>query len=147
VTKVNWQKRPANAPQVDELLLTSPSATLANDRAEPPQSYPLACAVEQKPVAGVANLRGTTRLIVAGDAVFLGNYYIDAGGNRDFLNAAVNWLLDRSQLLEGIGPRPVTEFRLLLSRQQHQQLRWLLLGALPGAVLALGGLVWFARRK
>jgi ABC-2 type transport system permease protein len=147
VTKVNWQKRPANAPQVDELLFTSPSATLANDHAEPPQSYPLACAVEQKPVAGAANLRGTTRLIVAGDAVFLGNYYIDAGGNRDFLNAAVNWLLDRSQLLEGIGPRPVTEFRLLLSRQQHRQLRWLLLGALPGAVLALGGLVWFARRK
>ena len=147
VTKVNWQTPPANAPQVDELLATSPSATLANDRAEAPRSYPLACAVEQKPVAGVASLRGNTRLIVAGDAVFLGNYYIEAGGNRDFLNAAVNWLLDRPQLLEGIGPRPVTEFRLLLSRQQHQQIRWLLLGALPGAVLVFGWLVWFARRK
>jgi len=68
-------------------------------------------------------------------------------GNRDFLNSAVNWLLDSSQLPEGIGPRPVEEFRLLISRQQKQQLNWLLLGALPGGVLFFGWLVWLVRRK
>ena len=137
----------ANAPTVDELIATSAEATLAGDRAEPPHPYPIACAVEQKPVAGVVTARGTTRIIVTGDSIFLGNYYIEGGGNRDFLNSVVNWLLDRPQLLQGINPRPVTEFRLLLTQQQQRQLRWLLLGALPGALVGLGGLVWFIRRK
>ena len=147
VFKIKSANPPANAPVVEELIATSANATLAGDRAEPPHNYPLACAVEQKPVAGVANLRGTTRIIVLGDSIFLGNYYIEGGGNRDFLNSAVNWLLDRPQLLQGIDPRPVTEFRLLLTHQQQRQLRWLLIGALPGAIFALGGLVWFIRRK
>ena len=96
---------------------------------------------------GVTNPRGNARLIVAGDSIFLGNYYIEGGGNRDFLNGAANWLLDRPQLLEGIGPRPVTEFRLLMTKHQQRQLRWLLLGALPGCVLFFGWLVWLVRRQ
>jgi hypothetical protein len=147
VLKVNLAKPPANAPEVTELALTGSQATLAVDRSEPARSYSLIAAAEQKPVPGVASPRGTTRLIVAGDSVFLGNYYIEGGGNRDFLNGAVNWLLDRPQLLDGIGPRPVTEFRLLLTKHQQQQLRWLLLGALPGGVLFFGWLVWLVRRQ
>jgi hypothetical protein len=104
-------------------------------------------AIEQKAIAGVANPRGGTRVVVAGDSIFLGNYYIEGGANRDFLGYAVNWLLDRPSLINGIGPRPVTEFRLIMTRTQQQEVRWLLLGALPGAVLLLGGLVWLARRK
>jgi ABC-type uncharacterized transport system involved in gliding motility auxiliary subunit len=104
-------------------------------------------AVEQKSVAGVANPRGNTRIIVVGDSVFLGNYYIQGGANADFAGYAVNWLLDRTTLLKGIGPRPVTEFRLLMTRTQQREVRWLLLGALPGAVLLFGCLVWLARRK
>ncbi len=91
--------------------------------------------------------RGTTRIVAVGDDIFLGNYYIDAGGNRDFLSSALNWLLDRSQLMEGLGPRPVTEFRLQITTYQQSQLRWVLLGILPGSVLLLGWLVWLARRK
>jgi len=82
--------------------------------------------------------------------VFLGNHYIEGGtggANRDFLNAAVNWLCDRPTLIEGIGPRPVTEFRLQLTQHQQRQMRWLLLGALPGGVLFVGWLVWLVRRK
>ena len=147
ILKLPAASQSVNAPQVDELLATSASGTLLGNRSEPPHNYPLACAVEQKPVAGAANPRGNTRMVVVGDSVFLGNYYIDSGGNRDFLNAAVNWLCDRPMLLEGIGPRPVTEFRLQVTRHQQRQLRWLLLGALPGGVLFLGWLVWLVRRK
>ncbi|MEI8291179.1 MAG: GldG family protein [Verrucomicrobiota bacterium] len=147
VTKISLPSQPANRPQVEELAFSSESSTLASNPAERPQSYPLIAAAEQKPVAGVIRPRGNTRILVAGDSVFLGNYYIEGGGNRDFVSYAANWLLDRPQLLEGIGPRPVTEFRLLLSRQQQQQLRWLLLGALPGGVLFFGWLVWLVRRK
>jgi hypothetical protein len=132
---------------VTELVFTSPQATLAVDRSEPARSYSLAAAVEQKPVPGVTNPRGSTRIIVTGDSLFLAIPWIEAGANRDFLSSAANWLLDRPQLLEGIGPRPVTEFRLLLTKHQQHQLDWLLLGALPGGVLFFGWLVWLVRRQ
>ena len=95
----------------------------------------------------MVNPRGNTRIVVTGDSLFLGNTYIEAGSNRDFLNAAINWLVERPQLVEGVGPRAITEFRLLLTEAQQHQLRWLLLGALPGSVLFLGWLVWLVRRK
>ena len=117
------------------------------DSTAAPRSYPLMVAVEQKPVPGVANPRGTTRIIVAGDSSFLNNRQIESLANRDFAGYAVNWLLDRTVLLEGIGPRPVTEFRLTMTRDQQKSVRWLLLGALPGAVLVFGWLVWLARRR
>jgi ABC-type uncharacterized transport system involved in gliding motility auxiliary subunit len=147
VGRVEWQNPSANAPQVDEIAASSPDSVLEGDPAEPARSYPLMVTVEQKSVAGVANPRGNTRIIVVGDSVFLGNYYIQGGANADFAGYAVNWLLDRTTLLKGIGPRPVTEFRLLMTRTQQREVRWLLLGALPGAVLLFGCLVWLARRK
>jgi ABC-type uncharacterized transport system involved in gliding motility auxiliary subunit len=137
----------ASAPQVEELAASSDTSTLASDPAAPPRGYSLIATVEQKPVAGVTNPRGNTRMVIAGDSLFLDNQIIDAAANRDFLNYSINWLMDRQELLAGIGPRPVTEFRLLLTRQQQQQLNWLLLGALPGGVLVFGWLVWLVRRK
>ena len=147
IEHVEWPNPPANAPQVDEIAFSSEKSRLAGDSAEPPRSHPLIVAIEQKPVAGVANPRGNTRIIVVGDSIFLGNYYIEGGANRDFVGYAANWLLDRTTLLKGIGPRPVTEFRLLMTKPQQREVRWLLLGALPGAILLFGGLVWLARRK
>jgi len=147
VIKANRTGAAANTLQVDELFATSAGGTLVGDTAAAPHQYPLACAIEQKPVAGVNNPRGNTRIVVVGDSIFLGNTLIASGSNRDFLNSALNWLLDRPQLLEGIGPRPVTEFRLMITQKRQQQLRWLLLGALPGGVLLFGWLVWLVRRK
>jgi hypothetical protein len=34
-----------------------------------------------------------------------------------------------------------------MTRAQRREVRWLLLGALPGAVLLFGCLVWLTRRK
>jgi hypothetical protein len=147
VARVDWQNPPPDAPKVDELAFSSPQSTLMSDPTAAPRSYPLMAAVEQKAVPGVANTRGTTRMIVVGDSFFLGNRQIESGANRDFVGYAANWLLDRTVLLEGIGPRPVTEFRLTMTRDQLKNVRWLLLGALPGGVLAFGWLVWLARRK
>jgi hypothetical protein len=147
ISAVDWKNPPADAPKVDELAFSSSDSTLAGEPGVAPRSYPLMVAVEQKPVAGVVNPRGTTRMVIVGDSFFLGNHQIDSGANRDFLGYAVNWLLDRTTLLKGIGPQPVTEFRLIMTRAQQQNVRWLLLGALPGAVLLLGGCVWLVRRK
>jgi hypothetical protein len=133
----------ADALAVEELVRSASTATL-DGRA---RAFPLALAVEKGAVKGVVTQRGTTRLIVVGDSVFLGNQMIESASNRDFASSAVNWLLDRPQLLHGLGPRRVDEFRLALSQAQLQTLQWLLLGALPGAVLTFGGLVWLRRRS
>ena len=147
VSKVDWKNPPADAPKVDELAFSSPLSTLLGDPAAAPRAYPLIAAVEQKAAPGVANTRGTTRIIVVGDSFFLGNRQIESGANRDFAGYAANWLLDRTVLLDGIGPRPVTEFRLTMTRVQLQQIRWLLLAALPGGILVFGWLIWLVRRK
>ena len=147
IVKLPQSSQVANVPEVTSLFGTSGSGVLMNNRAEPPQHIPLAAAIEQKPVAGVNNPRGNTRIIAVGDYIFLGNHYIDSGGNREFLDSTINWLCERPFLLNGIGPRPVTNFQLLVTPYQKRQLNWLLLGALPGGVLLLGSIVWFVRRK
>ena len=85
--------------------------------------------------------------MVTGDSFFLSNQMIDSGANRDFAGHAVNWLLDRTELLAGIGPRAVREYKLNLSQTQMVAVRWALLGGMPGAVLFIGLLVWLRRRK
>ena len=147
VSRIDLQTPSADALKVEELAFSGPNSVLLGERGLPPHRYPLMAAVEQNPVKGVANPRGGTRIVVAGDSLFLDNRQIESGANRDFVGYAVNWLLDRPTLLEGIGPRPVTEFRLMMTQVQQRNVRWLLLGALPGVVLALGGLVWLRRRK
>ncbi len=147
VSRVNFQNPPPDAPEVDELAFSGPNSTLSDSSGAPPQAYPLMVAVAQKPGAGVAKPRGLTRIVVVGDSLAFENRIIDLWENRDFIGYAVNWLLDETQMLNGIGPKPVTEYRLLMTQKQQQDTRWLLLGALPGAVLMFGGLVWFVRRK
>ena len=145
-------KRTANPPvadtlAVEEIVRSGATARLGSELTAAARSLPLAVAVEQGAVRGVVTERGGTRLIVTGDSMFLGNQMIESAGNRDFAVAAINWLLDRSQLLHGLGPRPVTQFRLTLSRSELRALQWLLLAGLPGGVLLCGGLVWLRRRR
>ncbi|HZT22318.1 MAG TPA: Gldg family protein [Verrucomicrobiae bacterium] len=147
IEKVEWNHPPPDAPEVQELVFSSPASTLAGDPTAAPRSYPLIVSVEQKNPPAAAGSGGETRIVVAGDSQFLDNQVIAAGANRDFVGYAVNWLLDRPQLLKGIGPRPVAEFKLTMTPSQRRAVDWLLLVALPGAVLLLGGCVWLVRRK
>jgi len=104
-------------------------------------------AVEKGTIRDVITERGSTRMIVVGDSLFLGNLQMDSGANRDLAAAAVNWLVERPQLLAGVGPRPVMEYKIMMTRAQLRGAQWVLLGALPGSVLVLGGLVWLRRRR
>jgi ABC-type uncharacterized transport system involved in gliding motility auxiliary subunit len=122
---------------------TDTAGGLSGDGAEP---IPLAVAVEKGTIAGVAPDRGSTRMVVVGESIFLGNTLMNWEANRDFASLTVNWLVDRSHLLQ-LGPRPLKEYRVSLTRAQMQMVNWLLLAVLPGSVMLLGVVVWFRRRN
>jgi hypothetical protein len=147
ITSVTQANPAANAPQVESLAASSETSTLAGNRNAAPRNYSLIASIEQNPATGTTSLHGRTRIVVAGDSLFLDNQLIDLDADRDFLNLAVDWLGDRDTLVSGIGPRPVNEFRLILTSKQQRDLDWLLLGALPGGVLVIGWMVWLVRRK
>jgi len=149
---VSGGSRAADAVKVNELAFTSSAGEVwapapgGRTVIETNGLIPLMVAVEKGTIAGVNPDRGSTRLVVVGDSVFLAKVPITWGANADFATLAVNWLLDRNRLL-GIGARPLTEYRVVLTATQMRAVRWLLLVALPGAVLFAGILVWARRRK
>jgi len=134
------------SPKVTVLFQTQNSATVVGDTKTKPRSYPLAVAVERAALPGVSG-RGATRMIVVGDSYFLANGPMKIGANRDFADYALNWLVERSHLVEGVGPKSMTDYRIALTSSQLRTVQWLLLGGLPGVVLLLGGLVWLRRLK
>jgi hypothetical protein len=147
IGKLRSHSPAADAPSVDEIAFSGPKSFLRGDEKSLRQAYPLMLAVEKGGVKGVITERGTTRMVVVGDSIFLANHQIESAANRDFVSLAVNWLLDRPQLVEGIGPRSITEYRLAMTNSQLQGAQWILLGGMPGGVLLLGGLVWLRRRS
>jgi hypothetical protein len=146
VGRLRLQADAADAPHVDELAFTGPRATAGSDVTRRPP-FPLMVAVEKGALKDVITERGSTRIVVAGDSLFLANRQIDSLANRDFAACAVNWLLERTQLLAGLGPRPITQYKIVMTKAQLHQAQWVLLGALPGSALVLGGLVWLRRRR
>jgi ABC-2 type transport system permease protein len=137
-----------DAPAVKILFQSESTAVLVNNPTIPSQRFTLAVAVEKRAVPGIITSRGNTRMIIVGDSFFLANGQMKLPfANRDFAHYAINWLLNRPQFTEGIGPKPFTEFRVVLTEAQMTRLCWLLLGAIPGGVLLFGGLVWWRRRK
>jgi hypothetical protein len=137
--------RDVDAPKVEEVAFTSERSTLAGGQ-QTPRRYPVIATVENS-VRAVVTERGATRILVIGDSMLFGNGMIGKWANDDFAGLAANWLLDRAQLLEGLGPRPVTDFRINMTHSQLRAVQWILLAALPGGILLLGVLVWFGRRK
>ena len=73
---------------------------------------------------------------------------IDSGANHVFAGLALNWLMDRPEiLLSGITSRPIKEYKLMMTQSQMRSVQLLFLGGMPGAVLFIGWLVWLRRRR
>ena len=105
---------------------------------------------------GVAVERGATqealdvqikpsRMVVFGDSDFVSNGSM-VGGNSDLFMSALNWVLDREELI-AIAPKPIEEVKLSLTRKQLNGMFWLNVAGIPGVAVALGLLVWLRRRK
>ncbi|HLH53457.1 MAG TPA: GldG family protein [Verrucomicrobiae bacterium] len=147
IAKVRSRPSGADAASVEEVAFTGPRSYVRGDEHSGRHAYPLMVAVEKGGVKGVVTERGSMRMVVAGDSIFLANHQIESAANREFANMAANWLLDRPTLVEGIGPQNVTEYRLVMTNSQLQGAEWVLLAGMPGAVLLLGGIVWLRRRS
>jgi ABC-type uncharacterized transport system involved in gliding motility auxiliary subunit len=146
ISRMSPRSQAADAPRVDQVAFTSPNAFAAGDPGHK-QQIPLIVVVEKGAIQGRVTEKGTTRMVVVGDSICLGNRQLDLLANRDFAGYAMNWLLDRTELLSGPGARPITEYTLKMTNLQLQQAQLALLAGMPGTVLVLGGLVWLRRRK
>jgi gliding motility-associatede transport system auxiliary component len=162
IDKTSAGTSPADAPQVQPLAWTGPSGRFVTDirmnaRTGAPEfnpqpndpigRVPLAVAAEKGAIRGVSADRGSTRIVACGDSLFLSNGTIENVANRDFAAYAINWLLARNELLVGLAPHPIKEYKLSMTESQRTRVSWLLLAGMPGFVLFLGSLVWFRRRK
>jgi hypothetical protein len=145
VGRLRTRVQTADAPHVEELAFTG-TGSVTTAELHRQQSYPVMVAVENT-IRGVSTERGSTRMLVVGDSLFLANRFISQPANRAFAGYAANWLLDRLQLLQGIGPKPIGQYQIVMTKIQTQATRWLLLAGLPGTVLFLGALVWLRRRR
>jgi ABC-type uncharacterized transport system involved in gliding motility auxiliary subunit len=146
VGKAKDRSQAADAPKAEEIAFTGPRAFSSSDP-DGRRRFPLIVAVEKGGIKGAITERGATRIVVVGSSTFLANVPLDSAANRDFAGFAVNWLLDRTQLLDALGPQPVTVYRLVMTRAQLQQAQWILLAGMPGVTLVVGGLVWLRRRR
>jgi len=135
---------PADAPRVEALVATSEYARAGKIG---PARFPLAVSVEKGAVKNVVTERGSTRIVAIGDSIMFANNFIEDDANKEFLSSSVNWLLERTQLMQGIGSKQVEIYRVSFTAGQLRTATWLMLGAIPGVVLAFGGLVWLRRRK
>lgn len=146
ISALNPSKQGPETPRVEELAFTGLNALIGDTPKPAGRQVSLMAVVEKAGVKGVFPERGTTAILAVGDSVFLSNTGIDAADNRDFAGYAINWLLDQTQMLKEVGPHPVKEYKLVMTRSQINTVSWIFLAAMPGAILAFGGLVWFRRR-
>jgi len=145
VARLRSRAQAAEAFRVEEIASTGDAAFPAAMPARKAR-YPVMVAVDAT-LKGVASERGSTRLLVAGDSCFLDNQFIVWEPNRSLAAYAVNWLLDRPQLIDAIGPRPVRKYRIIMTKSQLQTTQWLLMGAMPMGAVLVGAGVWLRRRR
>jgi ABC-2 type transport system permease protein len=108
--------------------------------------FSLAVAVERGAAQKMLDVQiKPSRMVVFGDADFVCNGSM-VGGNEDLFMNALNWLLDRDELMV-IAPKPIEEVRLSLTRSQLRRMFWINVGGIPFVAVLVGLAVWFMRRK
>lgn len=112
--------------------------------ADRPGPVSVAVAAERGPVPGIDVQIRPTRVVVFGDSDFVSNAAL-TGGNTDFFLSALNWLLERAELM-AIAPKPVERNRLDLTDIQLRTLHGIVVIVLPLLVAVAGALVWLRRR-
>jgi len=115
-----------------------------NAQVDIPGPVPVAVAIERGPVPGVRVQILPTRLVIIGDSGLVSNGGL-MGANADFFLNAVNWLLDRSELM-ALSPPIDDEMTLVMDSRQLRHLFWSVVIFLPGLVALIGSWVAWRRR-
>ena len=88
----------------------------------------------------------SSRMVVVSNATFIQDNAIRQDQQAlDFVSGAVNWLLNREQLI-GIAPKLPQTLTFSLNENALRNLRWLILLLLPLIPAVLGFAVWWRRR-
>jgi len=143
--RVNSTNTPPGAPTITVVAASSTNSLCGKRKG----AFPLIVAVEQGIIKNVNTPRGGTRIVSVGDSYLFCDAAIDSGyGNHAFAALTLNWLMERDDiLLGGLVPRPIKEYRLLMTQSQKTSIQLLFLVGLPGVVLLVGGLVYLQRRR
>jgi ABC-type uncharacterized transport system involved in gliding motility auxiliary subunit len=121
------------------------------DGRDRPGPLPVMVAVSVGSEAGNGHGSGEGRLVVAGDADFAADAYIDELGNRDLILNSVSWLTDDTALIAR-RPREIAEIArplspLVLTERQAHGLFILAVIVTPGLVLLFGTAIVAVRRR
>lgn len=145
---------PADRPRVVRLAMSSDRGWAETDLVTKPAKFDpsldragpvcVAAAVERGPLPGMDVQIRPTRLVVFGDSNFIANGGL-VSGNADLFLGALNWVLDREDLI-AVAPQPVREVRLNLDTARLQALGWTAMGGIPALVALAGLAVWWRRR-
>lgn len=108
----------------------------------------IAVAAEKGGVADGRVKVETSRLVAVGNAEILGNksYRQSEGVSLDFAINALNWLLDREELV-GIPAKEKRNVALSLNESQMGSLALMVMVVVPGGVALLGLVNWWQRRN
>jgi hypothetical protein len=113
--------------------------------ADAPGPLGVAAAVERGPAGALDVVIRPTRLVVFGDSDFAANRGL-AGANADLFMSALNWLLEREEMI-ALAPKPYETARLVMTRGRLNLLGWIAMGGIPALVAAAGAIVWLRRRR
>ena len=111
----------------------------AFDAADNPPPLNLGVAVE--------NTATKARLVVFGDSDFASNQFADQGANANLMANSVNWATVEETLINLTPKTPTTRTLALSNSLTVNLIFFLVVVVLPLAVLVLGGVVWFQRRR
>jgi ABC-type uncharacterized transport system involved in gliding motility auxiliary subunit len=115
---------------------------------EPAESQADEAAPAEEPVA--AETAGadepTLRLVVLGDSDLASNGQMQSSPNATFVANAMNWLVERENLV-AIPPKQPEQVRLSLTGGELRGVTWTVLALLPGLALAAGVIVYRKRRR
>ena len=125
-----------------EVNFDEPRPTFDEDDAPPPVY--VAASIEIGATEDQRLRLETSRMAVIGNARLL-DPDVATATNADFVTSAINWVLDREELI-GIPPKTATSWQLALTGVQHQNMFYLVNFVLPAAVFCVALVMWSMRR-
>ncbi len=106
----------------------------------------LAVSIEKGGSADERVQANSSRLVLVSNGSFVDDSGLSQGQQGlDFVSGAVNWLLNREQLI-GIAPKVPQTLTFTLDDRSLKNLRWLFLVIIPLVPAVLGVAVWWKRR-